>query len=183
VVLWMHFSEESSFQIQVRLNTMEETILEIIQSLVDGRNDFFVRTMQLTPHQQRGQALSRFMLNEVCYLEVINRIYQAQLRNNQASAVITLTVPSNFSDPVPVLPTQEEINTSLENIESTTSNCAICQDSISSGGCRIRQCGHVYHRSCILSWFAMNVRCPVCRHDIREDSQDSQASQTQSDEE
>ena len=183
MVPWMLSLPESNFQIQVRLNIMEEHILELIENLIDGRNDFFVRTMQLTPAQQRGQALSRFMLNEVCYLEVINRIYQNQLRAQQSSAVLTFTIPSNFSDPVPVLPSQQQINSSLENIESTTSNCAICQDSISSGGCRIRQCGHVYHRSCILSWFAMNVRCPVCRHDIREGTQDSQEDQTHSDEE
>lgn len=162
---------------------MEERLFDIIESLIEGRNDFFVRTMQLTPSQHRGHALSRFMLNEVCYLEVLNRLYQNHTRNQLASAVLTFTVPSDFNDPVPVLPTQTQINSSLENIESSTSNCAICQESISSGGCRIRQCNHVYHRSCILSWFAMNVRCPVCRRDIREGSQDSQVSQTQSDEE
>lgn len=179
----MLFLEGSNFQTHIRLTTMEEHLLDLIEGLIEGRNDFFVRTMQLTPHQQRGQALSRFMLNEVCYLEVLNRIYQNHSRNQVTSAVVTFSVPSDFNDPVPVLPTQAQINSSLENIESTTSNCAICQDSISSGGCRIRQCNHVYHRSCISSWFAMNVRCPVCRHDIREDSQDNQSSQTHSDEE
>jgi hypothetical protein len=162
---------------------MDEHILDLIEGLIEGRNDFFVRTMQLTPHQQRGVMLSRFMMNEVCYLEILNRFYQNHLRNQLASAVLTFTMPNNFNDPVPVLPTQAQITSAIENITSTTSICAICQDSISSGACRIRQCGHVYHRSCILSWFGMNVRCPVCRHDIREGAQDNQADQTQSDEE
>jgi hypothetical protein len=157
---------------------MEEQLLDVMESLIEGRNDFFVRTMQLTPHQQRGAMLSRFMLNEVCYLEMINRIYQAHRRSQ--SAVVTFTVPANFNDPVPVLPTEEQIENSLESIDSTNSNCAICQDSIVSGACRIRQCGHVYHRSCISTWFGMNVRCPVCRHDIREQDEEGQ---TQSDEE
>ena len=162
---------------------MDEHILELIEGLIEGRNDFFVRTMQLTPHQQRGAMLSRFMMNEVCYLEILNRFYQNHLRNQLASAVLTFTLPGNFNDPVPVIPTQAQINSALENIQNATSNCAICQDSISSGGCRIRQCGHVYHRSCIVSWFGMNVRCPVCRHDIREGAQGNQAAQTHSDEE
>ena len=152
--------------------------MDIMEGLIDGRNTFFSRTVAQTPHQQRGAMLSRFMLNEVCYLEMINRMYQARQRNQ--SAVVTFTVPANFNDPVPVLPTQAQIDRSLETIESTTSNCAICQDSIASGACRIRQCGHVYHRSCILTWFGMNVRCPVCRHDIREHDE---GDQTQSDEE
>ena len=160
---------------------MEEQILEVLESLVEGRNDFFVRTMQLTPHQQRGTMASRYMLNEICFLEIINRIYQNQLRSQ--SAVVTLSIPANFSDPVQVVATQEQINASLQNIDSTTSNCAICQESISSGACKIRQCGHVYHRQCILSWLGMNVRCPVCRHDIRENVEEDQSSQTPSDEE
>lgn len=165
---------------------MEEQILEVIESLVEGRNAFFVRTMQLTPHQQRGAMASRYMLNEICFLEIINRIYQNQLRNQTTSAVLTVSIPAGFEDNVPVLPTQQQISSSLENITSTSSNCAICQDSISSGACKIRQCGHVYHRSCILSWFAMNVRCPVCRHDIRGEARESEtdrSSQTLSDEE
>lgn len=162
---------------------MDEHILELIEGLIEGRNDFFVRTMQLTPHQQRGAMLSRFMMNEVCYLEILSRFYQNHLRNQLASAVLTFTMPENFSDSVPVIPTRAQINSALENVTNTTSICAICQDSISSGACRIRQCGHVYHRSCIVSWFGMNVRCPVCRHDIREGAQGNQANQTQSDEE
>lgn len=159
---------------------MDEHILELIESLIDGRNDFITRTMQLTPHQQRPQMLSRFMLNEICYLEILNRMYQNYARNQLASAVLTFTLPNNFNDPVPVIPSPTQISAALENIDSTTSNCAICQESISSGACRVRQCGHVYHRSCILSWFAVNVRCPVCRHDIREMDR---VSQTHSDEE
>lgn len=161
---------------------MDDRILDLMDNLIEGRNDFFVRTMQMTPHNQRGAMMSRFMLNEVCYLELMNRLYQQHVRS-QTSAVLTFTIPDNFNDPVAVVPTQEQINSSLENIERTTSNCAICQDSISSGGCRIRQCRHVYHRSCILNWFTLNVRCPVCRHDIRENAQGDLVDQTQSDEE
>jgi hypothetical protein len=163
---------------------MDEQILELIGSMIEGRNDFFVRTMQLTPHQQRGAMMSRFMLNEVCYLEILNRFYHNHVRNQLASTILTIAMPNNnFSDPVAVVPTQQQIAASLENIESSTANCAICQDSINSGGCRIRQCGHVYHRACLLNWFSLNVRCPVCRHDIRENGQEDQASQTHSDEE
>lgn len=162
--------------------TMDEQVLELLENLIEGRNDFFVQTMRLTPHNQRAAMMSRFMLNEVCYIEMINRLFQHHSRNHLASTILTFAAlpNNNFSDPVAVVPTQAQITSSLENIVSTTANCAICQDAISSGGCRIRQCGHVYHRSCIVSWFALNVRCPVCRHDIREGGQEDQ---THSDEE
>lgn len=159
---------------------MEEEILELLQNLVDGRNEFFVRTVQLTPHQSRPQMISRYMLNEVCILELVNRLYQNNLRSNASSAVVTFSLPANFSDPVVVVPTQQQITAALENITSSTSNCAICQDAISSGGCRIRVCQHEFHRNCLTNWFGMSVRCPVCRHDIREESADD-SSQTLSD--
>lgn len=161
---------------------MEEQLLEVIGSLIEGRNDFFIRTMQLTPHQQRGQMLSRFMLNEVVYLEIINRIYRNQLDGNNRTntRVLSFTIPvSDFEENVPVVASQAQIDSSIQTINSTTSNCAICQESISSDACQIRQCGHIYHRDCILSWLNVNVRCPVCRHDIRENSQVDPVTQTQ----
>jgi len=147
---------------------MEEHILELLESFVEGRNDFFVRTMQLTPHQHRPQMLSRYMLNEIVYLEMINRMYQNHLRSQLSSAVVTFTLPANFTDPVVVAPTQAQITAAVEDITSSANSCAICQDAISSGGCRIRSCHHEFHRNCLTNWFGMSVRCPVCRHDIRE---------------
>ncbi len=149
----------------------------MFESLIEGRNEFFIRTVQLTPHQHRPQLISRYMLNEVIYLEMINRMYQNNLRNN--TAVVTFSIPNNFSDPVVVAPTQAQITAAVEDITSSTNSCAICQDAISSGGCQIRHCRHEFHRSCLTNWFGMSARCPVCRHDIR--NQSGESSQTPSD--
>jgi hypothetical protein len=146
----------------------DDQILNLLEGLIEGRNDFFTRTMQLTPHQHRSNVLSRFLLNEVCYIELINRIQVRGTSSNTRSAVVTFTLPSNFSDPVLVTPTQNQISQSVQDIGTSLNNCAICQDSISSGGVKIRQCGHDFHRSCLMNWFALSVRCPVCRHDIRD---------------
>jgi hypothetical protein len=156
---------------------MDEQLLEVLEQMIDGRNDFFIRTAQLTPHQSRPAVLSRYMMNEIVYLEMINRIYQNHIRNQLATTVLTMTLPSNFLDPVAVVPSEANVTAALEDIESSTTNCAICQESISSGGARIRHCGHVFHRSCIVNWLGMSVRCPVCRHDIR---QEGRANQTPS---
>jgi hypothetical protein len=161
---------------------MEEHILEIIEELVNGRNIFFDRCLRIIPHQNRASTLSRFMLNEGWILEVMNRVYQNSVRNGSttASALVTFSLPSGFSDPVVVSLTSTQIEGALENIPSSNSNCAICQDAISSGGCRIRSCRHEFHRNCVTNWFGMSVRCPVCRHDIREPAADD-SNQTPSD--
>ncbi len=158
---------------------MEEDIVELLHGLVEGRNDFFVRTMQLTPHSERANLLSRFLLNEVSYLETANRIinrFPSANNDTTQTAVLRFNIPANFNDPVPVVATQAQIYSAIEDVENTTTNCAICQDSIGERnsvpswktGVKIKQCGHVYHLECILAWFRENVRCPVCRHDIRE---------------
>lgn len=74
----------------------------------------------------------------------------------------------NFLDPVPVVPTQEQIQAATENhIMTTDTTCAICQEAVSCAT-RIRHCGHCFHSQCIAEWFTMNTRCPICRHDIRD---------------
>lgn len=153
---------------------MEEQLLDVLEELISGRNLILGRMNRSLNARTRPALMSRFLMNEVLYIELINRVLQSHVRNQIATTVLTITLPQtttggNFTDPVLVVPTEEQINNALEDIESSTTDCAICQDSISSAGCRIRSCQHVYHRSCLLDWFAMNVRCPVCRHDIRED--------------
>ncbi len=143
----------------------EESILEILGEMIDGRNVFLGRTLGQLPHTQRSTALGRFMTNEAFYLNIVNRLL-TQDQNN--STVVRFTIPSNFSEPVVVRPTDEQIENALQSIPNSTSNCAICQDSISYDGVKIRHCGHDFHRSCLSNWFEINVRCPVCRQDIRD---------------
>ena len=146
---------------------MEQQILELLNELVSGRNGFFNNTFRTMNHRDRMVAFSRYMTNESSYLDLTSRVYYNFIRNQLATNILTLTMPQTFLDPVPVVPTQRQIENAIEPIESSTSNCAICQDSISLSGVRIRHCGHAYHRSCLMSWFSMNVRCPICRHDVR----------------
>lgn len=153
---------------------MEDQLLDVLEELIGGRNQILGRMGRNVNARARPGLMSRFLMNEVLYIELLNRILQSHVRSQLATAVLTITIPqtttgANFTDPVLVIPTQEQIDNAIEDIESSTTDCAICQDAISSDGCRIRSCQHVYHKNCLLDWFALNVRCPVCRHDIRED--------------
>lgn len=49
-------------------------------------------------------------------------------------------------------------------------NCSICLDAIAvESPVRVLQpCHHIFHKTCIDTWFQRNVRCPNCNHDIRE---------------
>jgi len=78
-----------------------------------------------------------------------------------------------FLQPVDVRPTPDQIaaNTTVGNLVSDTEHsCAICQDSLTAEqeGRKLNACGHWFHKDCIDTWLTRNVRCPVCRHDLRE---------------
>jgi len=84
------------------------------------------------------------------------------------------TIPRNFFDPVPIVPTQEQIAaaSTIEGADSGLAEhvCSICQENFSVGE-QVRtltHCGHRFHVLCIDNWFQRNVRCPLCRHDIRD---------------
>ena len=159
-----------------------EDILELLNELIRGRNSFLCdRVIRSVPYMYRSALISRYMLNESRFMELITQIYTNNInRSTVAQALITLsfpeTIPPGFMDSVVVAATQQQIQQSLQNCPATTSSCAVCQDVISSSACLIRQCGHVFHRACIESWLSVSVHCPVCRHDIRQASPANQTS-------
>ena len=153
---------------------MEEQILSILEGLIESRNTFFARTIDRFRPTSRDGAFNRFLTSETLLLDLASRIYTTHVAPPPPSLVIN--IPANFmdgfSDPVPVVPTSAQITQNVESIDigipATQMQCAICQDNILNTGSRIRQCGHTYHPECLTSWLSMSVRCPVCRHDIRE---------------
>ena len=142
--------------------------LEILRNLSTARAEFFARAAM---YRRRDQLTRQFLETEVAYMDTM-------VRQQPVTITFPINIPANFMEPVPVLPTQQQIaNEVLDHISSSQQTCSICQDSIVSDGVKLRVCQHVYHRSCIQTWFGASVRCPVCRRDIREDP----ATQTSSD--
>jgi len=94
---------------------------------------------------------------------------------NTLSNAILLTELFNITNtPVLVRPSSEQITTATRlrqaNQDDEESQCSICQDTYTEGQAirTLRHCNHSFHKNCIDPWFQRNVRCPVCRYDIRE---------------
>ena len=82
----------------------------------------------------------------------------------------TVEISGRTVEPVVVRPTQEQITnaTSIVELSNNTDVCAICQESMVDGIIRrINHCRHTFHDTCINRNFQRNVRCPICRYDIR----------------
>jgi hypothetical protein len=82
----------------------------------------------------------------------------------------------NFNDPVNVIATPIQISTATtnllsENIETPTNDrCPICLEVFqpNSEVTQINHCRHIFNPAELARWFETNVRCPVCRFDIRD---------------
>ena len=82
----------------------------------------------------------------------------------------------NFNDPVNVVATPRQISRATthllyENIETPTNDrCPICLEIFQSNSevTQINNCRHIFNRNELATWFETNVRCPVCRFDIRD---------------
>ena len=81
----------------------------------------------------------------------------------------------NNLESVPIYPTDEQINTACEDISFNIINnpinnsCPINLErfTINSTVTQILYCGHCYDPTALRRWFRTNVRCPICRYDIR----------------
>ena len=83
---------------------------------------------------------------------------------------------SSLLAPVIVRPTDTQIAAATTLIDSSgipsDTACSICQEDMEDGGPfrRINACHHIFHTSCIDTWFHQSVTCPTCRIDIRDSS-------------
>ena len=89
--------------------------------------------------------------------------------------IITNFLTNFLNSSVPIRPTQDQINIAsrlvrYSDIQTPNSlSCAISLEPFTPSD-SVRQllhCGHIFFPEQFNQWFSNNVRCPVCRHDIR----------------
>ena len=84
---------------------------------------------------------------------------------------------NTFWDNVLVYPTQAQIqaatsSVNLADLPPGTINCPITMENFNSESdiVRINHCGHVFCRNALMRWFRNHISCPVCRYDIRQNT-------------
>jgi len=102
---------------------------------------------------------------------------QQQSINNFLSGVdqflnVSLT---DLLEPVVIAPTTEEIRSATRDIlfndiiRPVNTRCPITLNEFQDNSevTMILSCGHIFSRNELMNWFTRNVRCPMCRFDIR----------------
>ena len=99
--------------------------------------------------------------------------------NQTPSQLFSYFLPTNrqrnFTNVI-IRPTERQILDAIEIIifnENETYNntsCPITMEEFDDGEhiCQIKHCGHNFREDALRNWFRTNVRCPVCRYDIRD---------------
>jgi hypothetical protein len=114
----------------------------------------------------------QFLVNESRFLSLIehrNRMDVIGLINAHIPRNIRLEIPPEFFDNVPVVPSAEQLRSSLEPIDMPEGECPICRETYTETDevVRLRNCNHSFHRLCANVWYGRSVYCPICRNDIR----------------
>ncbi len=55
-------------------------------------------------------------------------------------------------------------------LEATNRECTVCLEEQKLGTSAVKlQCGHLFHRDCLIEWLKCQCTCPVCRFEIETD--------------
>ena len=139
------------------------TMEQIIRDYNENQRRYHQNIQQMLDimERERPRATSRFTNGENI-INTLLRYYGTQnIRTREYQDVV-------------VRPTQQQIEHATESIlydnNIEYSQCSITLEPFQSGEeiCRIKHCLHCFKKTAILDWFNRNVRCPVCRYDIRD---------------
>jgi len=101
------------------------------------------------------------------------------INNNEGNRGLTerlFTTFNSFYDNVPVYPSAEQIRNGTRRVlysnivEPLNNSCPITLERFEQNNevLQIIGCNHIFNPHSLQHWFQNNVRCPVCRYDIRE---------------
>ena len=61
------------------------------------------------------------------------------------------------------------------DLDTGQDTCSICRDNFEENSVvRRLGCEHIFHIGCIDTWFESNIRCPLCRLDLRDNENDNE---------
>lgn len=132
-------------------------------------------TSRTNNYQYRNEQQNTQNTNNLSY-------YDLPQSNNSINNILSTfdnlitTSIDELMEPVIVRPTQQQVQVATQRItynniiRPVNTRCPISLTEFNSNSevMMINYCRHLFYPNEILNWFRSNVRCPICRYDIRE---------------
>lgn len=109
---------------------------------------------------------ARLPIYAIADIVQVARQLGGRLKSFQRYRAITADMETKFPNA-----TEEEIG--------SAESCIICRDTLTPG-CKVLQCGHIFHAACLRSWVLVQQICPTCRSELKPRSQPPQVKPTDS---
>jgi len=160
--------QENFYYYQRNMRDYSDTVHEYNRNMttyLTMMNNLFVSTQASTPRQPATIPIPRYNPSITSIASSIRDLIQ---RRDEGDIFTR-----SFEDVI-VRPTRTQIAQAIEVVlyDNTVqhSSCSITLEPFQQGEevCRIISCGHTFKPAAIYQWFQRNVRCPVCRYDIRD---------------
>ena len=157
---------------------LENRCKENLKAFVPNIDEMNFTVVQGTDSMELGDVIKGNVIKGNVMINMTNDIEnentsesdnEHQINNNGIENLL------NSLEPVTIRPTEEQIQNACEDIpfgsihNPTNISCPINLTSF-TGESMVTQiifCGHCYVPSALRTWFNSNVRCPLCRYDIR----------------
>jgi hypothetical protein len=156
-----------------------ETVFTIMRELIESDIEI-IRQTRFFPDTLRARVLSNHARTSSAMLDLIRLlaiIPPAPLNPNATNFVFSIPFDLAGSgadmEDVPIVPSEAVVEDTLipQEDQESVDLCTICQETMGENCSMLRNCKHVFHDQCIRQWFSTSPRCPVCRNDIREESE------------
>ncbi len=142
----------------------EYDVLSTVAEIMNNDQSFH-QIVRFLDSGTRNTLMAAQMRNTHVALNLL-RTYMNQER--VPTMVMNIPLNADFLEAVNVAPSEAQLTAAVDrNVPVVDTNCSICQEEVASAT-RIRHCSHCFHEACIATWFRVNPRCPVCRHDVRD---------------
>lgn len=172
------FGQQDSMTLVNTLNTMYADNQRTIQSLTQTLNRLVESNIQIQNHLYHVLSNNR-VPRRSGNSRALARINEPRIfRTHSEWDTIGQLLQEIVADPVVLPLTTAEIETATRRVRYSditrpvNSTCPISMEDFQDSDMVtvIRHCGHTFYTDPLMNWFRTNSKCPVCRHDLREDN-------------
>lgn len=160
-----------------------ESAFSVLRDILESASETLRQTRYL-PDPLRTRILLNSSRNTTAMIDLVRLLVAASpptaverppslLNPNATNFYFPVTIDLTNMEDVPIVPSDAVIEATLvpQEDQESVDLCTVCQESMGEHCSMLRNCHHMFHERCIRQWFSTNPRCPVCRNDIREESE------------